>query len=72
MLVLVTIGNKVLLRQDGLAIGLLRRVTSRRRARCELGLVRVMIRLLHRDKGLYDALDPGITLRLKATLKNVT
>src|SRR6266851_5579950 len=42
---------------------LLRRVASRRRGRCELGLVSAMVRLLQQDKTLYDALSPHVKLK---------
>src|SRR6267142_1727998 len=51
---------------------LLRRVVSRRRGRCELGLVSAMVSLLQRDKTLYNDLCPHVKLKLEATLENVS
>jgi hypothetical protein len=47
-------------------------VVSRRRGRCELGLVSAMVSLLQRDKTLYNDLCPHVKLKLEATLENVS
>ena len=67
-----TLGSELLLRQGQKARALLRRVVSRRRGRCELGLVRAMISLLQRDSTLYEALGAHVKLRLDETLTNVS
>jgi hypothetical protein len=50
----------------------LRRVTSRRRGRCELSVVSAMISLLQQDSGLYDHLAPRLKLKLEGDLANVS
>lgn len=72
LLVMNTLGSELLLVQGQRAMHLLRRVASRRRGRCELGLVSAMVSLLQRDKTLYEVLSPHVTLRLEATLANVS
>jgi hypothetical protein len=67
LLVVVTLASRLLLRRGEQATVLLRRVTSRRRGRCELSLVSAMISLLQQDSGLYDHLAP----RLKPTFKGL-
>ena len=71
-LVMTRLGSRLLLAQGHGAKVLLRRVASRRRGRCELGLVSAMVRLLQQDKTLYDALSPHVKLKLEATLANVS
>jgi hypothetical protein len=56
LLILNTLGSELLLIQGQRAMDLLRRVASRRRGRCELGLVSAMISILQRDSTLYEAL----------------
>jgi Transposase DDE domain len=72
LLVMTSLGSKLLLAQGHRARDLLRRVVSRRRGRCELGLVSAMVSLLQRDKTLYNALCPHVKLTLEATLENVS
>jgi Transposase DDE domain len=72
LLVLTSLGSKLLLAQGPRAKALLRRVVSRRRGRCELGLVSAMVSLLQRDKTLYNELCPHVKLKLEATLENVS
>lgn len=72
LLVLNTLGSKLLLCKGQRAMELLRRVVSRRRGRCELGLVSAMISLLQRDSTLYEALGADVKLRLDETLANVS
>jgi hypothetical protein len=72
LLVMTSLGSKLLLAPGHRAKDLLRRVVSRRRGRCELGLVSAMVSLLQRDKTLYDALCPHVKLKLEATLENVS
>ena len=54
LLVVVTLASRLLLRRGEQAAPWLRRVTSRRRGRCELSLVSAMISILQQDSGLYD------------------
>jgi hypothetical protein len=72
LLVMTSLGSKLILAQGPRAKELLRRVVSRRRGRCELGLVSAMVSLLQRDKTLYNDLCPHVTLKLEATLENVS
>src|SRR5262245_41507535 len=72
LLVMVSLGSKLLLAQGPRAQALLRRVVSRRRGRCELGLVSAMVSLLQGDKTLYNELCPHVKLKLEATLENVS
>ena len=72
LLVIVTLGSALLLVQGPLAMSLLRRVVSRRRGRCELGLVSAMVSLLQRDSSLYEALAPHTKLKLERALENVS
>src|SRR6266581_2170728 len=72
LLIMTTLGSKLLLAQGPRAKDLLRRVVSRRRGRCELGLVSAMISLLQRDKTLYNDLYPHLKLKLEVTLENVS
>jgi len=72
LLVMTSLGSKLLLAQGHRAKDLLRRVVSRRRGRCELGLVSAMVSLLQRDKTLYNDLCPHVKLKLEATLENVS
>ena len=72
LLVMASLGSKLLLAQGPSAQDLLRRVVSRRRGRCELGLVSAMVSLLQGDKTLYNELCPHVKLTLEATLENVS
>jgi len=58
-----SLGSKLLLTQGQRAKTLLRRVVSRRRRRCELGLVSAMVSLLQQDKTLYGELCPHVKLK---------
>lgn len=63
LLVMTSLGSKLLLAPGHRAKDLLRRVVSRRHGRCELGLVSAMGSLLQRDKTLYNALCPHVKLK---------
>src|SRR5215510_12457835 len=71
-LVMASLGSKLIRAQGPRAQALLRRVVSRRRGRCELGLVSAMVSLLQGDKTLYNELCPHVKLKLEATLENVS
>jgi len=58
-----SLGSTLILAQGHRAKDLLRRVVSRRRGRCELGLVSAMVSLLQRDQTLYNALCPHLQLK---------
>ena len=64
LLIVVTLASHLLLRRGEQATGLLRRVASRRRGRCELSLISALISLLHQEPRLYDPLAPRIKLKL--------
>jgi len=72
LLVMTSLGSTLLLTHGQRAKDLLRRVVSRRRGRCELGLVSAMVSLLQQDKTLYGDLCPHVKLKLEATLENVS
>jgi hypothetical protein len=72
LLAMISLGCRLLLSPSRGAPGFLRRVASRRRRRCELGLVSAMVNLLRQDKTLYDKLSPHAKLKLEASLANVS
>lgn len=72
LLVVVSLGIKLLGRGGPGALALLRRVASRRRGRWELSVVSAMVRLLQTDKSLFDHLSPRIPLDLELCLANVS
>jgi hypothetical protein len=72
LLVLTTLGMKLLLRGGSQAVSLLRRVASRRRDRCELSLIAAVIALVQKDRSLFAALSPRTKFNLEATLSNVS
>jgi hypothetical protein len=72
LLVVVSLGVKLLVGGGAGAVALLRRVASRRRGRWELSLVSAMVRLLQDDKSLFAHLSPRIKLNLEASLSNVS
>ena len=64
LLILTSLAIAVLLRDPSLAHRLLRRVASRRHARCELSLVTALVKLLEFDPALFTFLDPLIKFDL--------
>jgi hypothetical protein len=72
LLVLTSLGMRLLLRGGPRARQLLRRVASRRRDRCELGLIAAVLALVQQDPSLFEALSTRTKLNLKATLANVS
>jgi hypothetical protein len=72
LLVVVSLGIKLLVRGGPGAVALLRRVASRRRGRWELSVVSAMVRLLQEDTSLFVHLSPRIKLDLEASLSNVS
>ena len=72
LLVVVSLASRRLLRHGVQASALLRRVTSRRRGRCELSLVSAMISLLYKEPGLYAHLVPRMKLKLDGDLAKVS
>ena len=72
LLVVVSLGVKLLVRGGPGAVALLRRVASRRQGRWELSLVSAMVELLQDDKSLFAHLSPSIRLDLEARLVYVS
>ena len=72
LLVVVSLGVRLLVRGGPRAVALLRRVASRRRGRWELSVVSAMVCLLQADKSLFGHLSPRIKLDLEASLANVS
>ena len=72
LLVVVSLGVRLLVRGGAKAVALLRRVASRRRGRWDLSVVSAIVVLLHTDKSLFAHLSPRITLALEASLVNVS
>ena len=72
LLVLATLGAKLLLVGGQQAQDLLRRVASRRRGRCELSVISAIISLLAQDRSLYQQLSGRTKLNLEGTLANVS
>ena len=72
LLVLTSVGMRLLLRPGPQARRRLRRVASRRRDRCELSLIAAVIALLQQDWSLLAALSTRIKFNLEATLSNVS
>ncbi len=68
LLVIVSLGSKLLLDGRAAARALLRRVASRRCGRCELSVVSAMLSLLREHKSLLASLAGHIKLRLEASL----
>jgi len=72
LLVLTTLGMKLLIPGGEQARSLLRRVASRRSDRCELSLISAMIYLVQEDRSLFVALSARTKLNLEASLSNVS
>jgi hypothetical protein len=72
LLVLTSLGTRLLLRRGPQARRLLRRVASRRRDHCELSLIAAVLALLQQDWSLLGALSAHTKLKLEVTLSNVS
>jgi Transposase DDE domain len=72
LLVVVSLGVKLVVRGGPGAVARLRRVASRRRGRWDLSVVSALVSLLQDDKSLFAHLSPRITLDLEASLANVS
>ncbi len=72
LLVVVSLGMRVLVRGGRRALALLRRVASRRCDRCELSLVTAMVNLLEQDRSLFAYLSGHTKFNLEASLANVS
>lgn len=72
LLILVSLAIAVLLRDPSSAQTLLRRITSRRRARCELSLIHAMLKLLQLDPALFARLDSRTKFDFCSSFPNVS
>ena len=72
LMMVATLASWLLFGQTKRASALLRRVISRRRKRCELGLISAMVSLLNQDATLYEHLSPHAKLKLEGNLANVS
>jgi hypothetical protein len=72
LLVLTSLGMRLLLRPGPQARRLFRRVASRRHDRCELRLIAAVIALVQQDWSLFAALSTRTQFNLEATLSNVS
>jgi len=68
LLIVVTLGMKLLVRGAKTAFGLLRRVASRRQQGWNLSMVSAMVSLLKLDKSLFEHLSAHTRFNLEATL----
>nr|AQQ75363.1 hypothetical protein [uncultured bacterium] len=68
LMAVTALGMRLLVRGGAQAKNLLRRVTSRRRKRCELSLIAAVIALVQQDKSLFDALSAQTKFKLDYVL----
>jgi hypothetical protein len=68
LMAVTALGMQLLVRGGAQAKDLLRRVTSRRRKRCELSLIAAVIALVQQDKTLFAALSAQIKFKLDYVL----
>jgi hypothetical protein len=69
LMAVTALGMRLLVRGGAQANELLRRVTSRRRGRCELSLIAAVIALVQQDKTLFAALPAQTKLKLDYVLR---
>ena len=72
MLVLASVESEILLKNEEKGKEKMREVASRRKGGWNISLIRATIKLLKRDKSLYNCLNPFIKLNLCNTLQNVS
>jgi len=72
MMVLASLGSKLLLGEEGKAKKMLRKVASRRKGKWEVSLISATIALLKQEKNLYEHLNPYIKFNLERSLQNVS
>jgi hypothetical protein len=72
MLVLASVESEILLKDEKKGKEKMREVASRRKGGWDISLIRATIKLLKRDKSLYNCLNPFIKLNLCNTLQNVS
>jgi hypothetical protein len=72
MLVLASIESEILLKNEKQGKEKMKEVANRRKGGWDISLIRATIKLLKRDKSLYNCLNPFIKLNLGNTLQNVS
>jgi transposase len=72
MLGLASVESEILLKDEKKGAEKMREVASRRKGRWSISLITATIKLLKRDKSLYNCLNPFIKLNLCNTLQNVS
>ena len=72
MLVLASVESEILLKDKKKGVEKMREVASRRKGRWSISLITATIKLLKKDKSLYNCLNPFIKLNLCNTLQNVS
>lgn len=72
MLVLASVGDKILLKNEKKGAEKMREVASRRKGRWNISRITATIKLLKQDKSLYNCLNPFIKFNLCNTLQNVS
>ena len=72
MLVLASVESEILLKDEKKGKEKMREVASRRKGGWDISLLRATIKLLKRDRSLYNCLNPFIKLNLCNTLQNVS
>jgi transposase len=72
MLVLASVESEVLLKNEKKGKEKMKEVGSRRKGGWDISLLTATIRLLKRDKSLYNCLNPFVKLNLCNTLQNVS
>ena len=72
MLVLASVESEVLLKNKKKGKEKMREVASRRKGGWNISLLRATIKLLRRDKSLYNCLNPFVKLNLCNSLQNVS
>ena len=71
-LVLASVESEVLLKDEKKGVEKMREVASRRKGRWSISLITATIKLLKKDKSLYNCLNPFIKLNLCNTLQNMS
>ena len=72
MLVLASVESEILLKDEKKGREKMREVASRRKGGWDISLLRATIKLLKRDKSLYNCLNPFVKLNLCNSLQNVS
>lgn len=72
MLVLASVESEILLKDEKQGKEKMREVANRRKGGWDISLLRATIRLLKRDKSLYNCLNPFVKLNLCNSLQNVS